>query len=88
MGACRARLWVHVWDYVCVCVCVYSMSVGALMCVCVCAWWSPAFSLLSPLIVSRMPPIIDLPKCSTSLLANWWGGMRPGRPLPLVYAGR
>ena len=45
--------------------------------VCVCAWWSmcaPAFSLLSPLIVSRMPPIIDLPECSTSLLANWLGG--------------
>ena len=25
-------------------------------------------------IVSRMPPIIDLPECSTSLLANWRGG--------------
>ena len=47
--ACRARLWVHVWEYVRVCVCVY---MGALMCVCVCAWWSmcaPALSLLSPL---------------------------------------
>ena len=77
--ACRARLWVHVWDYMCVCVCVYSMSVGALICVCVSVPGGLCVLLLFHCyrryqIVSRMPPIIDLPECSTSLLANWWGG--------------
>ena len=70
-------MWVHVWDYVCVCVCVYSMSVGALMCVSVTGGLCvlPLFHCYRRYqIVSRMPPIIDLPECSTSLLANWRGG--------------